>query len=270
LFTTEIIHSHPHLMPLLLHHSSFFSFFFLLLLPCHAVLVLLLLHQAFSFHRSQRTGLLADLGLNPARDLNPAWQELNPGMTESGSSKDGKPQLPVPLDNAKAAMDTSSGDEDEKAGQHGTNDVNAADVAATASQQQKQVEEQLKLASNDSIPTAAQGLAALQGGCAGAPAKATGKAAAAAAAAKTTTPASTQQQQQQEQQQQQQQQRKKRKRQVAGDSSGPGQRKAFPVVQNRGLGVYYHSQGANALGKDDLAVDSDDELDEDYYRVSHG
>eukprot|EP00775_Hariotina_reticulata_P003435 gene3435-3707_t len=41
---------------------------------------------------------------------------------------------------------------------------------------------------------------------------------------------------------------------------------AFPVVPNRGLGVYYHSQGANAVGEDDLALDSDDELDEDYYR----
>jgi hypothetical protein len=32
--------------------------------------------------------------------------------------------------------------------------------------------------------------------------------------------------------------------------------------------VYYHSQGANALGRAELSAAGDDEVDEDYQRVS--
>jgi hypothetical protein len=59
-----------------------------------------------------------------------------------------------------------------------------------------------------------------------------------------------------------------------GGAKGAGRSAAaagagFPVAQRGGLGIYYHSQGANALGAAELGsgCGDDDEVDEDYQRV---
>jgi hypothetical protein len=51
---------------------------------------------------------------------------------------------------------------------------------------------------------------------------------------------------------------------AAGGAAAGG----FPVAGRGGLGVYYHSQGANALGAAEMGSSCDDEVDEEYQRVS--
>jgi hypothetical protein len=75
--------------------------------------------------------------------------------------------------------------------------------------------------------------------------------------------------QQGRQQHQQQQHGRKPPLKPGKKQSGKGAAGARGAAAQRGgLGVYYHSQGANALGRAELSAAGDDEVDEDYQRVS--